>query len=62
MENPFEEFPDTSIQLVRTYLVLNWYQDKKMSPIEYVHASFVKVSINGLVRYFLRIDLMKSHI
>nr|YP_010162880.1 RNA polymerase beta'' subunit [Kennedia prostrata]QRI60589.1 RNA polymerase beta'' subunit [Kennedia prostrata] len=53
---------DTSIQLVRTCLVLNWNQDKKFSSIENAHASFVEVSTNGLVRYFLRIDLVKSHI
>nr|YP_010162797.1 RNA polymerase beta'' subunit [Hardenbergia violacea]QRI60506.1 RNA polymerase beta'' subunit [Hardenbergia violacea] len=53
---------DTSIQLVRTCLVLNWDQDKKFSSIENAHASFVEVSTNGLVRYFLRIDLVKSHI
>nr|YP_009111656.1 RNA polymerase beta' subunit [Apios americana]AHI95785.1 RNA polymerase beta' subunit [Apios americana] len=53
---------DTSIQLVRTCLVLNWDQDKKFSSIENAHASFVEVSTNGLVRYFLKIDLVKSHI
>nr|AJE72301.1 RNA polymerase beta'' subunit [Pediomelum tenuiflorum]QHS69912.1 RNA polymerase beta' subunit [Pediomelum tenuiflorum] len=53
---------DTSIQLVRTCLVLNWDQDTKFSSIENAHASFVEVSIKGLVRYFLRIDLVKSHI
>nr|YP_010514144.1 RNA polymerase beta'' subunit [Strongylodon macrobotrys]UXL85797.1 RNA polymerase beta'' subunit [Strongylodon macrobotrys] len=51
-----------SIQLVRTGLVLNWDQDKKFSSIENAHASFVEVSIKGLVRYFLKIDLVKSHI
>nr|YP_010891069.1 RNA polymerase beta'' subunit [Erythrina sandwicensis]WJK72519.1 RNA polymerase beta'' subunit [Erythrina sandwicensis] len=53
---------DTSFQLVRTCLVLNWDQDKKFSSIENAHAHFVEVSTNGLVRYFLRIDLVKSHI
>nr|YP_010528463.1 RNA polymerase beta'' subunit [Tylosema esculentum]UXW65277.1 RNA polymerase beta'' subunit [Tylosema esculentum] len=53
---------DTSIQLVRTCLVLNWDQDKKNSSIEKVRASFVEVSTNGLIRDFLRIDLVKSHI
>nr|AMC32356.1 RNA polymerase beta'' subunit [Desmodium illinoense] len=53
---------ETSIQLVRTCLVLNWDQDKKFSSIENAHASFVEVSTNDLVRYFLRIDLVKSHI
>ena len=52
----------TSIQLVRTCLVLNWDQDKKSSSIEEAHASFVAVSTNGLIRDFLRINLVKSHI
>jgi len=26
------------------------------------HVSFVELSINGLVRYFLKVDLVKSHI
>nr|YP_009687192.1 RNA polymerase beta' subunit [Hippophae gyantsensis]QDW75939.1 RNA polymerase beta' subunit [Hippophae gyantsensis] len=52
----------TSIQLVRTCLVLNWNQNKKSSSIEEAHASFVEVSTNGLIRYFLRINLGKSHI
>ncbi|KAJ8771960.1 hypothetical protein K2173_027137 [Erythroxylum novogranatense] len=38
---------DTSIQLVRTCLA---------------HPSFIEISINGLIRDFLRIHLMKSHI
>nr|YP_009429524.1 RNA polymerase beta subunit [Daphne kiusiana]YP_010258787.1 RNA polymerase beta'' subunit [Daphne kiusiana var. atrocaulis]ASW34725.1 RNA polymerase beta subunit [Daphne kiusiana]UIX23214.1 RNA polymerase beta'' subunit [Daphne kiusiana var. atrocaulis] len=53
---------DTSIQLVRTCLVLNWDQDNKSSSVEEAHASFVEVSTKGLLRYFLRIDLVKSHI
>nr|YP_009561458.1 RpoC2 [Deutzianthus tonkinensis]QAT19547.1 RpoC2 [Deutzianthus tonkinensis] len=53
---------DTSIQLVRTCLVLNWDQDKKSSSIDKVRASFVEVSTNGLIRDFLRINLVKSHI
>nr|QWY87847.1 RNA polymerase beta'' subunit [Entandrophragma utile] len=53
---------DTSIQLVRTCLVLNWDQDKKSSSIEEVCASFVEVSTNGLIRNFLRINLVKSQI
>nr|YP_009771497.1 RNA polymerase beta'' subunit [Poecilanthe parviflora]QIT02282.1 RNA polymerase beta'' subunit [Poecilanthe parviflora]QVX30326.1 RNA polymerase beta'' subunit [Poecilanthe parviflora] len=56
---------DTSIQLVRTCLVLNWDQDKKSSSIEDIEearASFVEVSANGLIGDFLRIDLVKSHI
>nr|YP_009561505.1 RNA polymerase betasubunit [Commiphora foliacea]QAT19593.1 RNA polymerase betasubunit [Commiphora foliacea] len=59
---PTRGISDTSIQLVRTCLVLNWDQDKKGSSIEEVCASFVEVSTNGLIRDFLRIDLVKSHI
>nr|YP_009769178.1 RNA polymerase beta'' subunit [Clitoria ternatea]QIS99879.1 RNA polymerase beta'' subunit [Clitoria ternatea] len=53
---------DTKIQLVRTCLVLNWDQDKKSSSIEDARASFVEISTNGLIRDFLRIDLVKYHI
>ena len=35
---------DTSIQLVRTCLVLNWNEDEKSSSIEEALASFVEVS------------------
>jgi DNA-directed RNA polymerase subunit beta' len=59
---PSRGISDTSIQLVRTCLVLNWDQDKKGSSIEEVCASFVEVRTNGLIRDFLRIDLVKSHI
>nr|QCS25366.1 RpoC2 [Dipentodon sinicus] len=59
---PTRGISDTSIQLVRTCLVLNWAQDNKSSSIEEVYASFVEVSTNGLIRDFLRIDLVKSHI
>ena len=52
----------TSIQLVRTCLLLNWKQDKKSSSVEEAHASFVEVNTNGMSRDFLRIDLVKSHI
>nr|UFA47178.1 RNA polymerase beta'' subunit [Oxytropis aciphylla] len=52
---------DTRIQLVRTCLVLNWAQDKRSSSIDEALASFVEVSTNGLIEYFLRIDLVKSH-
>nr|YP_009571166.1 RNA polymerase beta subunit [Basella alba]QBC66594.1 RNA polymerase beta subunit [Basella alba] len=53
---------DTSIQLVRTCLVLNWNQDKKSSSIDEARASFVEVRTNGMIRYFIRIDLAKSAI
>lgn len=59
---PTRGISDTSIQLVRTCLVLNWGQDKKSSSIEEVCASFVEVSTNGLIQDFLRINFMKSHI
>nr|YP_009431037.1 RNA polymerase beta' subunit [Aphyllanthes monspeliensis]ASW26473.1 RNA polymerase beta' subunit [Aphyllanthes monspeliensis] len=51
----------TSIQLVRTCLVLNWDQEKK-GFIERVHASFVEVRANDLIRNFIRIELVKSTI
>nr|YP_010286182.1 RNA polymerase beta'' subunit [Corylopsis microcarpa]UKS08159.1 RNA polymerase beta'' subunit [Corylopsis microcarpa] len=59
---PIRGISDTSIQLVRTCLVLNWDQDKKSSSIGEAHASFVEVRTNGLIRDFLRIDLVKSPI
>nr|YP_010832239.1 RNA polymerase beta'' subunit [Astragalus sieversianus]WFG51676.1 RNA polymerase beta'' subunit [Astragalus sieversianus] len=52
---------DTRIQLVRTCLVLNWAQDKRSSSFDEAPASFVEVSTNGLIEYFLRIYLVKSH-
>nr|YP_009942834.1 RNA polymerase beta'' subunit [Pseudowintera colorata]QOD40341.1 RNA polymerase beta'' subunit [Pseudowintera colorata] len=51
----------TSIQLVRTCLVLNWDQDRNGS-IEKVQASIVEVRANDLIRDFIRIDLLKSPI
>nr|QRZ01671.1 RNA polymerase beta'' subunit [Crinum asiaticum var. pedunculatum] len=51
----------TSIQLVRTCLVLNWDQEKNGS-IEEVRASFVEVRANDLIRDFIRIELVKSTI
>nr|YP_010945323.1 RNA polymerase beta'' subunit [Salsola heptapotamica]UNZ11920.1 RNA polymerase beta'' subunit [Salsola heptapotamica] len=53
---------DTNIQLVRTCLVLNWDQDKKSSSIKEARASFVEVRTNDMIRYFLRIHLVKSNI
>nr|YP_009439968.1 RNA polymerase beta subunit-2 [Gynostemma pentagynum]ATG86804.1 RNA polymerase beta subunit-2 [Gynostemma pentagynum] len=52
----------TNIQLVRTCLLLNWDRDKKGSSIEEARASFVEISTNGMVRNFLRIDLVKFDI
>nr|UFA48130.1 RNA polymerase beta'' subunit [Physospermopsis shaniana] len=59
---PIREIYDTSIQLVRTCLVLNWTQDKKSYSIEEARTSFVEIRINGLIRYFIKIDLVKSPI
>nr|YP_010694187.1 RNA polymerase beta'' subunit [Impatiens morsei]WCD66880.1 RNA polymerase beta'' subunit [Impatiens morsei] len=58
--NPIRGISDTSIQLVRTCLVLNWDQDKKSSSIEEARVSFVQIRTNSLIRDFLRIDLVKS--
>nr|AUB29861.1 RNA polymerase beta subunit-2 [Aconitum reclinatum] len=57
---PIRGISHTNIQLVRTCLVLNWDQDKKGSSIEEVHASFVEVRVNDLIRDFIRMDLVKS--
>nr|YP_010499923.1 RNA polymerase beta'' subunit [Rheum rhomboideum]UWT59872.1 RNA polymerase beta'' subunit [Rheum rhomboideum] len=57
---PIRGISDTSIQLVRTCLVLNWDQEKKSSAIEEARAAFVEVKTNGIIRNFLRIDLVKS--
>ncbi|KAI3898782.1 hypothetical protein MKW92_027270 [Papaver armeniacum] len=59
---PIRGIYHTSIQLVRTCLVLNWNQEKKGSSIEEVQASFVEVRVNNLIRYFIRMDLVKSPI
>nr|UZH33375.1 RNA polymerase beta'' subunit [Phedimus middendorffianus] len=52
--------PDTSSQLVRTCLVLNWNHAKKGSSIGEAHVSFVQVRTNDLIRDFIRIDLVTS--
>nr|YP_010572283.1 RNA polymerase beta'' subunit [Phedimus ellacombeanus]UZH33810.1 RNA polymerase beta'' subunit [Phedimus ellacombeanus] len=52
--------PDTSSQLVRTCLVLNWNHAKKGSSIGEAHVSFVQVRTNNLIRDFIRIDLVTS--
>nr|YP_010505254.1 RNA polymerase beta'' subunit [Chrysosplenium echinus]UXE33971.1 RNA polymerase beta'' subunit [Chrysosplenium echinus] len=59
---PIRGISDTSIQLVRTCLVLNWDQGKKSSSEGEAHASFVEVSTTGLIRDFLRINVVKSPI
>nr|YP_010943622.1 RNA polymerase beta'' subunit [Chrysoglossum ornatum]WLV27212.1 RNA polymerase beta'' subunit [Chrysoglossum ornatum] len=53
---------NTSIQLVRACLVLTWDQEKKSSIEEEVHASFVEIRANDLLRDFIRIELVKSTI
>nr|YP_009250200.1 RNA polymerase beta'' subunit [Geranium maderense]AKF43119.1 RNA polymerase beta'' subunit [Geranium maderense]AMY96028.1 RNA polymerase beta'' subunit [Geranium maderense] len=54
----------TSIQLVRTCLILNWDQDEDEKDssisIEEAGSSFVEVSTKGLIRDFLKIYLGKS--
>nr|YP_010214596.1 RNA polymerase beta' subunit [Loranthus tanakae]UBN08450.1 RNA polymerase beta' subunit [Loranthus tanakae] len=55
-------FSGISIKLFRTCLVLNWNQDKKEFSIEQAYASLVEVRAKGLMRAFLRIDLVKSSI
>nr|WIM00031.1 RNA polymerase beta'' subunit [Philadelphus incanus] len=59
---PIQGISDTSIQLVRACLVLNWGQDKKSASIEEAHASFVEIRTNGLIQDFLKINLVKSPI
>uniref|UniRef100_UPI003002E417 RNA polymerase beta'' subunit n=1 Tax=Didymocarpus purpureobracteatus TaxID=411098 RepID=UPI003002E417 len=59
---PIRGISDTNIQFVRTCLVVNWDQDKKSSSSEEARASFVEIRANGLIRHFLRIDLVKSPI
>nr|YP_010205185.1 RNA polymerase beta' subunit [Chorda filum]UAV85753.1 RNA polymerase beta' subunit [Chorda filum] len=56
---PVRGLYQTSIQLVRTCLVVNWAQEKDAF-IEEIHASFVEIKINNLIRDFIRIELVKS--
>lgn len=56
---PIRGISQTSIQLVRTCLVLNWDKEQN-SPIEGIHASFVEVKTNDLISNFIRIELGKS--
>jgi DNA-directed RNA polymerase subunit beta' len=52
-----------NIQLVRTCLVLNWNQEKKGSMEEgEVHASFVEIRTNNLIRDFIKMELVQSPI
>nr|YP_010274941.1 RNA polymerase subunit beta'' [Nonea vesicaria]UJV31722.1 RNA polymerase subunit beta'' [Nonea vesicaria] len=59
---PLRGIYDTSIQLVRTCLILSWDQETKSSSIEEARTSFVEIITNGLIRHFLRIDLLKFNI
>ena len=56
---PIRGISQTSIQLVRTCLVLNWDKEQNSS-IEGIHASFVEVKTNDLISNFIRIELGKS--
>lgn len=58
---PIRGIYHTSIQLVRTCLVLNWNQEQNGS-IEGVRASFVEIRTNDLICDFIRIELVKSPI
>nr|QHB79491.1 RNA polymerase beta subunit [Ruppia sinensis] len=58
---PIRGIYQTSIQLVRTCLVLNWNQEQSGS-IEEVRASFVQIRTNNLIRDFIRIELVQSPI
>nr|QHN54852.1 RNA polymerase beta'' subunit [Philodendron lanceolatum] len=58
---PIRGIYHTSIQLVRTCLVLDWNQEQNGS-IEGVHASFVEIRTNDLICDFIRIELVKSPI
>nr|AZN62236.1 RNA polymerase beta'' subunit [Echinocodon lobophyllus] len=60
--NAIRGISDTSIQLVRTCLVLNWDQDKKSSSSDEACASFVEIRTKDLIKDFLKIDLAKSPI
>nr|YP_010320932.1 RNA polymerase beta'' subunit [Parnassia epunctulata]UJP70762.1 RNA polymerase beta'' subunit [Parnassia epunctulata] len=58
---PILGISDPSIQLIRTCLVLDFAQEKKSASVEEAHPYFVEVSTKGLIRDFLRINLVKSH-
>nr|QYH45668.1 RNA polymerase beta'' subunit [Ottelia sp. s36] len=53
---PIRGIYHTSIQLVRTCLVLNLDQERNGS-IEEIHASFVEIRTNDLIRDFIKIEL-----
>nr|YP_009967332.1 RNA polymerase beta'' subunit [Carlephyton glaucophyllum]QIS89419.1 RNA polymerase beta'' subunit [Carlephyton glaucophyllum] len=58
---PIRGLYHTSIQLVRTCLVLDWNQEQNGS-IEGVRASFVEIRTNDLICNFIRIEVVKSPI
>nr|YP_009967417.1 RNA polymerase beta'' subunit [Typhonium blumei]QIS89588.1 RNA polymerase beta'' subunit [Typhonium blumei]UVN17402.1 RNA polymerase beta'' subunit [Typhonium blumei] len=58
---PIRGLYHTSIQLVRTCLVLDWNQEQNGS-IEGVLASFVEIRTNDLICNFIRIEVVKSPI
>nr|YP_009442503.1 RNA polymerase beta'' subunit [Codonopsis minima]ATO90182.1 RNA polymerase beta'' subunit [Codonopsis minima] len=60
--NQIRGISDTSSQLVRTCLVLNWDQDKKSSSSDEACASFVEIRTKDLIKDFFKIDLAKSPI
>nr|WOC91465.1 RNA polymerase beta'' subunit [Utricularia hispida] len=59
---PIRGISHTTIQLVRTCLVLNWEQGKKKFSSQEARAYFVQLRSTGLIRHFLRINLVKSAI
>nr|AQS79774.1 RNA polymerase beta' subunit [Utricularia foliosa] len=59
---PIRAISRTTIQLVRTCVVLNWDQGKKSSSSQEARAYFVQLRSTGLIRHFLRIHLAKSTI
>nr|YP_009272493.1 RNA polymerase beta' subunit [Utricularia reniformis]AMN14343.1 RNA polymerase beta' subunit [Utricularia reniformis] len=59
---PIRGISHTTIQIVRTGLVLNWEQGKKSSSSQEARAYFVELRSTGLIRHFLRINLVKSTI
>nr|YP_010401545.1 RNA polymerase beta'' subunit [Arisaema heterophyllum]QZI85498.1 RNA polymerase beta'' subunit [Arisaema heterophyllum]UQT69233.1 RNA polymerase beta'' subunit [Arisaema heterophyllum] len=58
---PIRGLYHTSIQLVRTCLVLDWNQEQNGS-IEGVRASFVEIRTNDLICNFIRIEVVNSPI
>nr|YP_010624014.1 RNA polymerase beta'' subunit [Goniothalamus tamirensis]WBF98300.1 RNA polymerase beta'' subunit [Goniothalamus tamirensis] len=56
---PIRGLSHTTIQLVRTCLVLSWEKDQNGS-MEEVHAYFVEVRANDLIRDFIKMDLAKT--